>query len=441
MTPHIFQNLEFFVFLPLAMALIILSQYISSLLSGRFKGSDFIGSHLFKLTLIGVSLFFLAGLPGLNWTYTYLMLAVLAVGLVCGYVLLLVKKALPNGSVWVLRLFWIAVVALFGFLKFKVVFHLFNNVFKLDAEFVKSLFPLLGFSFLAVKLFSFFVEIYAGKIKRINPVDYLVYFTFFPTFLSGPITRYPAFTKSVNAAARKVTHWTVWQTQLPRFLLGCVKVFAIAGILKGMALPFLSDKELAVAMTVYVGAIAYYWYEYMNFSGYTDLAVSSSKVMGIDVPENFNYPFMATSLTDLWRRWHISLAHWLRDYIYYPMLFTLSKYLKPKGKFLNSVLAAFSIFVTFTICGLWHGEKLGMIMFGVLSGLVLGFETIITQNIGPKFKKYMKGKDTLKLFYNGGARIVTFHIALLTFGPVLLSNDQLKIVASTIKNALGGLLV
>jgi D-alanyl-lipoteichoic acid acyltransferase DltB (MBOAT superfamily) len=365
-------------------------------------------------------------------------MAVLFIGLLCGYVLLAANKFMPKSSVWLMRLFWMSVVILFGILKFKVVFHLFNNVLNLDGDFVKSLFPLLGFSFLAVKLFSFFVEVSAGRVKTINPIDYLVYFTFFPTFLSGPITRYPAFTKSVTAAAKSPTHWSVWQTQLPRFLIGCVKVFAVAGILKGLALPFLTDKELTVLMTVYIGAIAYYWYEYINFSGYSDLAISSSKVLGIEVPENFNYPFMATSLTDLWRRWHITLAHWLRDYIYYPLLFTLSKYLKPKGKLVNSILAAVSIFITFTICGFWHGEALGMILFGVLSGFVLGVETILTQNIGPKFKKFMKGRETLKLFYNGGARILTFHIALLTFGPVLLSNEQLKIVGATLKTVFGG---
>ena len=428
MTPHIFQNLEFFLLLIPAMLLIILSQYISKI----------IGGWLFKVTLIAVSLFFLAGLPGLNWKYAVLMLSVLGIGLVCGYVLLLSKKFAPKNSVWVMRLFWAAVVGLFAFLKFKVVFHLFNNVLNLEPEFLKSLFPLLGFSFLAVKLFSFFVEVASGKVKKINPIDYLVYFTFFPTFLSGPITRFPGFTKSVNVAAKSPTHWSEWQTQLPRFLLGCVKVFAVAGILKGFALPFLTDKELAVVMTVYIGAIAYYWYEYMNFSGYSDLAISSSKIMGIEVPENFNYPFMATSLTDLWRRWHMTLAHWLRDYIYYPLLFTLSKLLKPKGKFLSSILAAISIFITFTICGLWHGEALGMIMFGVLSGFVLGVETIIGQNIGPRFRKFIKERNTLSLFYNGSARVLTFHIALLTFGPVLLSNDQLKIVGQTLKTILGG---
>jgi len=427
-TPHLFQNLEFFVLLVPVLALIVLSQYFSKLL----------GAWVFKVTLIASSLFFLAGLPGLGWDYTYLMMAVLGIGLVCGYVLLATNKFMPQMSVWLMRLFWVSVIILFGILKFKVVFHLFNNVLNLDSGFIKSLFPLLGFSFLAVKLFSFFVEVATGRVKWINPIDYLVYFTFFPTFLSGPITRYPAFTKSVTEAAKSPTHWSVWQTQLPRFLLGCIKIFAVAGILKGFALPYLTDKELTVLMTVYIGAIAYYWYEYINFSGYSDLAISSSKVMGIEVPENFNYPFMATSLTDLWRRWHITLANWLRDYIYYPLLFTMSKYLKPKSKVLNSLLAALSIFITFTICGFWHGEALGMILFGVLSGLVLGVETILTQNIGPKFKKFMKGRGHLKLFYNGGARIVTFHIALLTFGPVLLSNEQLKIVTETLKTAIGG---
>jgi alginate O-acetyltransferase complex protein AlgI len=212
---------------------------------------------------------------------------------------------------------------------------------------------------------------------------------------------------------------------LPRLLIGAFKSFVIAGLLQQHALPFLDYRHVIGAATIYLGFVTYYWFEYMNFAGYTDMAIATSRMAGISLPENFNHPYLATSLTDLWRRWHMTLAAWLRDYVYYPVLFTLMSWLAPATKEGKTGLSALSIFITFAICGLWHGQTYGMLFFGLSSGVVLAAEAIISAYLKRPAEAAVRAHAGLRVMYPWALRVVTFHIAIITFGPVLLTNEQL----------------
>jgi D-alanyl-lipoteichoic acid acyltransferase DltB (MBOAT superfamily) len=417
MTPTIFQNIEFFVLLALAIGLV--------LLCGRLSGI------LHKLALIAASVFFILALPGIQWPYIQFMAAFIAAIWLVGRILLSQLWQSWSGAARGVSAAMVATLLVFCLIKFPTFGALFASPLDSNVT-LTSLVPIFGFSFFGLKAYSFFADISAGRIKKLNELNLLIYFLYFPTFLSGPITRYPQFSKAVDEAGQTELSWDVARQQAPRFVLGLLKTFVLVGLLSPHAIPFLSERQLADPMTIYIGLIAYYWYEYMNFSGYSDLAITTSKAMNIDVPENFNKPFLATSLTDLWRRWHISLAHWLRDYIYYPLLFRLMSTFNPKGQFTRAGLSSVSIFSTFTICGLWHGEALGMILFGVLSGIVLGIEVMLTQVVWPKVKDVVEGDGWLRLGFSNLSRIFTFHVAILTFGPVLMETDKIFIAINTL---------
>lgn len=417
MTPAIFQNIEFFLLLPFALGLIILGAKL--------------GGWSFKLAIIVTSVFFIAALPGIKGAYVLFMTAFMAVIWMVGKIIVHDILQSVGSKARQATIATVVIVFVFSFIKYPTFKSLVLFPFGLDIS-LTSLVPILGFSFFGLKAYSFFADISAGRIKAINSLSFLAYFLYFPTFLSGPITRYPQFSQTLEKAAETEFSWMVLGEQAPRFVLGLFKTFVLAGLLSVHAIPFLTARQLTDPMTVYVGLVAYYWYEYMNFSGYSDLAITTSKILNIDIPENFNKPFLATSLTDLWRRWHMSLAHWLRDYIYYPLLFKLMNTLKPKRQFIQASLSSLSIFITFVLCGLWHGQAFGMILFGVLSGIVLGVEILLTQLAWPKVKGIVEKDGWVSLGYAGLSRIFTFHIAILTFGPVLMDDENILIAYNTL---------
>jgi D-alanyl-lipoteichoic acid acyltransferase DltB (MBOAT superfamily) len=320
------------------------------------------------------------------------------------------------------------ITTLFFIIKFKSLTNIIIKILHIENTETINLLPTLGFSFLAVKIYSFLVDIYSNKIKSISLIDFFIYCVYFPTFISGPIEKYDDFVKELNKSSLQKTDWKTFQHSLPRLFWGIFKVNVIAMLLQPYALPFLSNTQLALIEKIYIGAIVYYWYEYMNFSGYSDMAISTSNIIGIKISENFNYPFMANSLTTLWKRWHITFARWLRDYIYYPLMFTLIQFFSATTKAKQILFSSLSIFITFVICGLWHGDQLGMLLFGISSGIVLGLETILIARYSDKFNKWKKQHTWAIVSTAISTRILTFHISCFTFAPVLLSREQLSIV-------------
>jgi D-alanyl-lipoteichoic acid acyltransferase DltB (MBOAT superfamily) len=411
MKPHIFQNLEFFVLLGPALLTVVLLKRV--------------GPQSFRMAIIAFSAFFILAMPNIKMAYVVLVLAVLASIFIVSRVLLRLRSAGAK-----VRLLYVVLgcVIVFSLVKFGSVSSFISKSLGLAGDYRVSILPVFGFAFLALKSYSLLADICGGKIKQIGFMDFTAYFLFFPTFLAGPLERFGKFALSLNQATSSRDELRSLQTELPRFLIGAFKVFVVAGVFQRYALPFLKEDDFASGRTLYLGAVAYYAFEYMNFSGYSDMAISAARVLGIKLPENFNFPYMARSLTELWRRWHMSFAAWLRDYIYYPLLFLLMQRLRPASAAIQIYLSALSIFITFVICGLWHGDQTGTVLFGVLSGLVLGAEAIVTARYDRRVARALEEKPKLRAFYDAGARIFTFHVAALTFAPVLLSNQQLGYV-------------
>ena len=412
MNPELFENLEFFVLLIPVLALIALARIG--------------GPLLYRVMMLAASLGFILMMPGVTLNY----FALLAGSTLIVYITLQVLLRTQSTTVfWLLAVAW---AALFCALKY----HFWAQGSLLAGVrqgVVATLFPIVGFAFFGVRVYSLIADVRAGKTTAVPILDYLLFVFWFPAFLQGPLERFENFRASLVAGSRERFSAATYLDNLPRMIIGGFKSFVLAGMLHRHALPFMPEDAWARPWPLYFGLVAYYWFEYMNFSGYTDMAISGSRMAGVPLPENFNRPFMATSLTDLWRRWHITLAGWLRDYIYYPLLFVLMSKVAPRQKAAKSGLSALSIFVTFALCGLWHGETYGMLFFGLSSGVVLAIEVFITAYWARPAQQRANSDPRLAMAYPWVLRVVTFHVAIITFGPVLLSNDQFRRLLTILK--------
>lgn len=232
--------------------------------------------------------------------------------------------------------------------------------FFLGADTVSLVAPL-GISFFTFKCISYLVDICRDPCQGTkNIFRFALYVSFFPQITAGPITRFSQFGPQLEARERM---------QLPeglrRFVIGLSKKLILAGALGkltdgvfGLATP---DARLA-----WLGAIAYMLQIYFDFSGYSDMAIGVGQMFGFRTPENFNYPYIAGSITDFWRRWHISLSSWFKDYLYIPLGGNR------KGKF----RAALNKAIVFTLCGLWHGANWTYLVWGAWHGLLSAVESV-----------------------------------------------------------------
>jgi len=230
-----------------------------------------------------------------------------------------------------------------------------------------------GISFFTFKSMSYTLDVYRRTIQPCGSVrDYLLFVSFFPQLLAGPIARastlLPQLATRVRASAVEV------ESGLAQFGLGLLKKVVIADqVASHVDLIFAAPGQFD-ALTLVQGAFGYAIQIYCDFSGYSDMAIGAARVMGYRTPENFQMPYAATDITDFWRRWHISLSSWLRDYLFLPLAYSLSRRMPDEryaGIRVDVAIYIISILVTFSVCGLWHGASWTFVLWGLLHGTAL----------------------------------------------------------------------
>ena len=220
----------------------------------------------------------------------------------------------------------------------------------------------LGFSYLALELMHYAIERSRGRITGGTFVDFAAFALFFPCRVAGPIKRYNDFTASVADAAgsaKDVYHGCF------RILSGLFKKAVLADALGRYA------ADVATATTAgqaWRGMLAYSLSLYLDFSAYSDFAIGVSRLMGIRVPENFNWPYLSANIQDFWNRWHMSLSFWVRDYVFTNMGRQL---FKTRLKARPGAIAAASYLTTFLVVGAWHGLSLHFLVWGAYHGLLV----------------------------------------------------------------------
>jgi alginate O-acetyltransferase complex protein AlgI len=218
-----------------------------------------------------------------------------------------------------------------------------------------------GLSYITFRLVHFLVESYRGNISQPSLIIFISYILFFPIILAGPVERFPGF--NAQAKGKNTFDPADINYGLFRIALGIVKKAIIADGLNGFISPVLSSPQayppLTVLLSVYVLAIQIY----MDFSGYTDMAIGSARLFGYRIMENFNLPFLRTNIAQFWRSWHISVYSWIRDYFFLPLFgFRASKLKLYMGIFLSMV-----------VFHIWHRFSLNFLILGAYHGLVLMF--------------------------------------------------------------------
>nr|CRH07242.1 Putative poly(beta-D-mannuronate) O-acetylase. putative membrane bound O-acyl transferase MBOAT family protein. (algI) [Candidatus Magnetococcus massalia] len=217
-----------------------------------------------------------------------------------------------------------------------------------------------GISFYTFQTLSYTIEIYRGKLEpRRSLLDFALYVAFFPQLVAGPIVRAKVFLPQVEKLA-KLSEVAI-RPLLFLFLVGYIKKACVADNLAPYIDQVYSDPSLFTAMAV-VGAVLLYSVQiYCDFSGYTDMAIASAGLLGFSLPKNFDFPSLAASATEFWRRWHISLSSWMRDYVYFPL----------GGNRMGERRSELNLMITMLVGGLWHGAAWGFVIWGGLNALAL----------------------------------------------------------------------
>jgi alginate O-acetyltransferase complex protein AlgI len=223
-----------------------------------------------------------------------------------------------------------------------------------------------GLSFFTFVAIAYLVDIYRGEAQAITrPFDAVNYFLFFSKFFAGPIVRY----RDIGSQLAQREHSADrFANGVRRFIIGLGKKVLVANTVAGVADNIFSLPAAALRMDLaWLGIVAYTVQIYFDFSGYTDMAIGLGAMFGFTFPENFNYPYVSTSIREFWRRWHMTLSGWLRDYLYIPL----------GGSRCAPWRVYFNLILVFFLCGLWHGANWTFIVWGSLQGVFLLLERVI----------------------------------------------------------------
>lgn len=245
----------------------------------------------------------------------------------------------------------IGILYVFKYLDFSIT--ILNGLLRTDLKVLGIRLPI-GISFFTFQALSYVIDVYRRKVTvQKNPFYLALYISFFPQLVAGPIVRYITIAEQIEH--RKTTFYDFGEGAR-RFMLGFCKKILLANNLAAAAARTFSITDLAASNPGYLwlGSICYSLQIYYDFSGYSDMAIGIGKMFGFHFEENFNYPYISKSVTEFWRRWHISLGQWFRDYIYFPL----------GGSRVNPGRHIFNLFVVWMLTGLWHGANYTFVAWG-----------------------------------------------------------------------------
>ena len=226
-------------------------------------------------------------------------------------------------------------------------------------------FQFIGYSYFFIKAGTLLKDVQDRRIENPDPFIVVAYFLHFPTFISGPMHLFGEFDRTLRAPEFPDLEGLV--DAVFRVLLGLVKVKVLTPLLLPISLEALASSGTLSLATLGVGCIAYSIVIWANFSGYTDLAVATSRLMGVRTPENFNYPYAAANIREFWQRWHITFTRVLTSYVFVPLSRRLQVPLEDRPVTLMVVCTT----VTFLFCGFWHGATLNFLVWGLYHAIGL----------------------------------------------------------------------
>lgn len=326
------------------------------------------GLQLKNTVLLITSLVFYAwGEP----LYVFLMI----ISIVSGYVFgLLIEKYRGKGAAKLfLMLSLVVSLGSLGYFKYADFFIAnFNAATGLSVPLLRIALPI-GISFYTFQLLSYVIDVYRGNTKaQKNFISLATYISLFPQLIAGPIVRYSDIERQLGDRSISIDKAALG---LRRFVIGLGKKILIANQMGELCSIFRESGDKSIAF-YWLYAIAFTIQIYFDFSGYSDMAIGLGKILGFDFMENFNYPYISGSVTEFWRRWHISLGSWFRDYVYIPL----------GGNRRGAVRQIVNILVVWFLTGFWHGAAWNFIAWGLLYAFFLVIEKLFLLKVLKKAK-------------------------------------------------------
>lgn len=265
----------------------------------------------------------------------------------------------------------------------------------------------LGISFFVFEFIHYLVDVYKGSAAVKASLEFALFPSFFPTQIAGPIKRFQDFVPQLHKPTRLTMSDVDQGVEL--ILWGLFKKIIVADSLAVVVDKCMPHPQSISCLDAWMLLWAFFIQVYFDFSGYTDIARGSARLLGFKVPINFDLPFLAGSVTDYWRRWHISLSTWLRDYLFFPL----------GGSKISLLNTMRNVMITFTLAGLWHGAGLGYIIFGVMHGLLLNLNRLwrLLVDSSPTLLKITESKP-----FHCFAVLLTFNSLALTLVTFRLQN-------------------
>lgn len=262
-----------------------------------------------------------------------------------------------------------------------------NNIFGLKISIPKIVLPI-GISFYTFQAMSYVIDVYRNKVKlQKNFLTLLLYVSLFPQLVAGPIVRYETIEDELKN--RKETFNDVCEG-IKRFILGLAKKVIIANQMGLLADTIFGLNELSTPVAI-LGGIAYMFQIYFDFSAYSDMAIGLGRVFGFKFLENFNFPYISMSITEFWRRWHISLSTWFRDYIYIPL----------GGNRKGIKRQIINMLIVWLLTGFWHGAEWNFVLWGLYYFIFLVLEKFVLNKFLDKLPNVLKHVYAIVIIYFG----------------------------------------
>lgn len=263
----------------------------------------------------------------------------------------------------------------------------------------------LAISFFTFEFIHYLADAHQGKIERHSLIEFMAFIMFFPTMIAGPIKRFQGFVPQIQNARFA---WGHLQAGSTRILIGSAKKIMVADSMDLWIQPLLSQQSVSQSSpgVLAVALLAYSLKIYLDFSGYSDIAIGSARLFGIEVPENFNWPYLRANIALFWRNWHISLTQWITDYVFIPL----------GGSRAGHWLTVRNLLIAMAVSGIWHGAAWHFVFWGLYHGLLLAIQRTYREYIKPHLPWLERWPRT----YQASMTLLTFVLVTIGWGLFIM---------------------
>ena len=353
------------------------------------------------ILLIASLLFYFYGEP----KYVFLMIAEIVIAYTGA--ILIDKYKNQSKNILIITLF-IHVFLLIIFKYTDFIIQSINDISNANIKLLNIALPI-GISFYTFQIISYIIDVYNGKVKvQKNIINLATYVSLFPQLVAGPIVRYQTVEKELDDRVHSFNNFAYG---IRRFSMGLAKKVLIANALGELCTKAFVLNETTVIF-YWIFGISYMLQLYFDFSAYSDMAIGLGRIFGFNFPENFNYPYISKSITEFWRRWHISLGTWFKDYVYIP----LGGNRDGKYKQIRNIL------IVWLLTGIWHGANWTFLIWGLLFGIILIIEKIFLNKFMEKLPSFIK-------------RIYVLFIVMILF--IIFNAENMSVALTNIKGLFG----